>query len=156
MGGRAEHKKLTALAVIVYEHYDALNYDLMTRTKWTLEDLGFGLSFRSLLSFVTYLPHDSALYRAMNPEKAEEVLWQNTALLPQLVASVVDELRMLQFVYTQAHTKKNIRNKRPKPIPRPGVEDKDTKTIKGDVFESVEAFEKKWKEVTANGKHRSR
>ncbi len=94
-----------------------------------IRDVGSdALTWADLRSFVKYLGPDSAVARELYPDAAP---WQ----LPQLLlADVVDSLRILIW----QKTKDGHRNmRRPKPIPRPGVE---TESVMGtDVMSLDEA-----------------
>lgn len=104
------------------EHGGALEYDLMTRTRYTLDDLGGGLGTRQLLAFVTHLPPDSALSRELRGDTAEERSWQEAARLPMLVADIADTAHALVWEVAQAHSRRDLRDRVPEPIARPGVE----------------------------------
>ena len=62
----------------------------------------------ALISFVRFLPPDSALNRGMNP-KDEFAVWYTTYKTNQILADLVD-------LYIRAHTKKG---RQPKEYPRP-------------------------------------
>ena len=70
--GRGGPGGIVALAGLAEDHAGALDYDLMTLTRWTLDDLGGELGWERLLHFVQNLPPTSALARAMHPDMAEE------------------------------------------------------------------------------------
>ena len=110
------------------EHGEALEYDLMTSTRFTLDDLGGALSERALLSFVRCAPPRSLLARDVGGDQ-QAYAWAQPELLPTLVASVIDELRNLQWTVAQVNSRRKLR--RPKPIKRPGVKD-DTERIGAD------------------------
>lgn len=99
----------------------------MTRTAYTLDDLGEGLSEVALLNFCQHLPATSELFKELYPEEAKDADWQNNAILPQLVATLIDELRVFQWMFAQSKSKRNIKNKFPEPIKRPGITDKTKK-----------------------------
>ena len=71
-----------------------------------------------LAELVAWLPRDCALSRSIRGE--EESFWGAQEML---LASVVDELRYLQYVTMRLKGVKDT--KPPKPIPRPGVMDED-------------------------------
>jgi hypothetical protein len=88
---------------------------------------GSGLSWRKLLVLIGHLPPESTLNTAIrNSMPAEEVLanfgdpekapWSP---LESLVASLIDEVRQLAWMYASSHSDATI--KRPEPLPRPGV-----------------------------------
>ena len=82
----------------------------MTRTGRTLtEYLNMGAAGRvALISFIKFLPPDSALNRDMNP-KDEFGPWYTTAQTNRILADLFD-------VFVAAHSKKGHN---PKPYPRP-------------------------------------
>lgn len=74
-----------------------------------------------------HLPQDAAVWRALDPDR----VW---GLTEQLLATVVDEVRIMQWMYELAHHRKGPRPKPPQRIPRPGItqpEDEDTTTYGG-------------------------
>lgn len=82
----------------------------MTRTGRTLEEfMTMGAAGKvALISFINYLPIDSALRQAENP-KDEFGAWYTTAKTNAMLADLLD-------VIVAAHTKKGHK---PKPYPRP-------------------------------------
>ena len=82
--------------MVLLDHGGALDYDLMTRTAYTLEDVGGRLRMRSLSHFLQYLPPDSATMRELNPEDAEKVAWSMGRVDSQILAAIVDEVRALR------------------------------------------------------------
>ena len=89
----------------------------MTRTRYLLSDIGRALPESALLSFVTYLPPDSALKQELN----EDNTWLTCVHTDMLLAAIYDQLAAFQYTYLRANGGKP---KRPKPLPRPGVKDK--------------------------------
>lgn len=106
------------------EHYGAINYDLMTRTRYTLDDVGGVLSWDSLHSFITHLRSDSALAR----ELGKATGWEDTIKTNALLADLYDLLQAvnanLQSIATHGKKKQKIR-----PYPRPGKDDNNTRKI---------------------------
>lgn len=88
----------------------------MTRTRYLLSDIGRALPESALLSFVLYLPPDSALKTEIEPGNN----WLSGQRTDMLLATVCDLLSMFQYTYLKANGGKP---KKPKPIPRPGVKD---------------------------------
>ncbi len=82
----------------------------MTRTGRTLDELmSIGAAGKvALLSFIKYLPPDSALNQAMNP-KDEYGAWYTTAKTNGILADLFD-------VFVAANTKKG---RKPQTYPRP-------------------------------------
>ena len=87
----------------------------MTRTGRTLDEyMDLGAAGRvALLSFIQYLPPDSALYRELNPDD-EKGLWFTTLKTNAILADLYD-------AYARVHTKKGHTAK---PYPRPMEKEK--------------------------------
>jgi len=102
--------------VIVALHGGALQYDLMTKTRYLLSDLGGALTSSALLSFVRYLPPDSALKQEMNPDNE----WMSGIHNDMLLAAIYDQISAFQYQWMRANGGKP---KKPKPMPRPGIKD---------------------------------
>lgn len=108
-------------------HEGAVEFDLMTMTRFTLDDLGGALSLRALRSFVSHLGPGSATWRSANPgeENARMATWAcGTDGLKHLVADVVDAVNMLSYQVAAGFVGlggKRMKGSPPKPIPRPGV-----------------------------------
>ncbi|WP_139244576.1 DUF5361 domain-containing protein [Arthrobacter woluwensis] len=92
-----------------------------------------GFHLWEVADFAEHLPDDSATKRALG---------QGWTLLEQLTALIADRLAVLAWQKT-ADGQKGKRP--PKPIPRPGFEDKTTTTFKGKPM-SLEQAEK-WKQA---------
>jgi hypothetical protein len=87
------------------------------------------LTWRKLLVLLEHLPPESALNTSMRNDAPEHELaiigagadptrakW---SALESMLAAVLDEIRMSNWAYAQAHSEKKI--KRPEPVPRPGI-----------------------------------
>lgn len=70
-GGR-ERGGITGLARLIEEHGPALDYDLLTLTRYNLSDVGGALPWAALRHFVDHLPRTSALSRDLVPLSDEE------------------------------------------------------------------------------------
>ena len=107
------------LVGLVNEHPRALNHDLMRvgHRLRDLEDVRSGLTLGDLLDLVRYADPASAVYRALNPE------WE-WDLTNQLLAFLIDHQQM------QAWGEGGRKGPKPKPIPRPGVSEKEEKRYK--------------------------
>lgn len=107
------------LVGLVNEHPRALNYDLMRvgHRLRDLDDSGSGLTLGDLLDLVSYADPSMALYRVLNPE------WE-WDLTNQLLAFLIDHHQM------QAWAEGGKKGPKPKPIPRPGVSEKEEKRYK--------------------------
>ena len=117
-GERSHTGGIAGLAEVMEEHGKALNYDLMTRTRWTLADVGRDMPWSALAAFVEYLPPDSALSRSIGTDAT----WTRDQML---MAQICDYLAEANWMFVCKGIKKSKWPKRPKPIPRPGVSDED-------------------------------
>ncbi len=61
MDKRREPGGIIAAATILVDHRGALEYELLTRTRYTLDDIGGRLTWPALYSFISYLPPGNAL-----------------------------------------------------------------------------------------------
>ena len=133
-GGIAE------LARIIEEHGPALDYDLLTRTRYDLRDVGGALSWGALRHFVQYLPRDSALSRELMPPTDAE-RWTNGEATASLLADLFDLVAMLRSeVLAKGSGKKP---KHPRPYPRPGTKPKNTRHV-GSKPIPIAKFEEWW------------
>lgn len=110
-----------SLLALIEEHSEAVEYELIThglRLRWLGSE---GFNWRDLLVIVRHSPESSALFRAIHG--AESSAWD---LKAHLLANMADTLNLLWWAKTEDATRKK---NRPKPIPRPGVEDDSTKQI---------------------------
>lgn len=92
----------------------------MTMTSYQLADLGGRLKSRSLLHFCRMLPVSSRTRRAESAKAAEEGMWEDLGMMPGLTATVIDELRYVEYLLKQARSTHRL--PLPVPIERPGVE----------------------------------
>lgn len=119
------------LVELIREHPRALNHDLL-RIGHRLRDLyrpGARLTLGDLLDFVAYADPSMAIYRALN----KDYEWD---LTNQLLAFMIDHQQ------GQAWAEGGKRGPRPKPIPRPGVTEKDEKkyrTVKRSTRAEIDA-----------------
>lgn len=101
---------ILSLVQTINEYDRALEYDLMTRTGRTLSeyiDMG-AAGMVALLSFINYLPMDSQLRQAMDPQD-EVGEWSTTKKTNMILADLFD-------VFVSANTKKGHKAKQ---YPRP-------------------------------------
>jgi hypothetical protein len=56
------------------------------------------------------------------PSDADAQRWSKTEML---LATLIDEIRVLRWVYVSAHSKEGARPMAPAPVPRPGVGKKE-------------------------------
>lgn len=88
---------------------------------------GSGLTWRKLLALINNLPPESVLNTAIRNSVPEETALANSgdpvkapwSPLENLVASLIDEVRQLSWMYASSHSDATI--KRPEPIRRPGL-----------------------------------
>ena len=101
---------ILSLVQTIEDHDRALEYDLMTRTGRTLSEyMEMGAAGKvALLSFINYLPPDSELRKAMDPQN-EFGEWNTTMKTNVILADLVD-------VFVKANTKKG---RKAKTYPRP-------------------------------------
>lgn len=115
MGGRVSEGRrfrggILSLVQTIDEYDRPLEYDLMTRTGRTLSeyiDMG-AAGMVALLSFINYLPMDSQIRQAMDPQD-EVGEWSTTKKTNMILADLFD-------VFVSANTKKGHKAKQ---YPRP-------------------------------------
>ncbi|MCM1090546.1 MAG: hypothetical protein NC092_00895 [Butyrivibrio sp.] len=100
---------ILSLAGFVHEHQGAIEYDLLTKTGYTLNDVGRTLPWSALQSFITHKSPDSALCRELAPELAD---WCSIAKTNALLADIYD---MLAIFNTNVKT---LMTKRTYPRPK--------------------------------------
>ena len=107
---RRKRGGIVSLVRLIEKHDRALEYDLMTRTGRTLNEyMEMGAAGKvALISFIKFLPPDSALNRDINP-KDEFGPWYTTMQTNRILADLFD-------VFVMANTKKG---RQPKEYPRP-------------------------------------
>ena len=101
---------ILSLVQTINEYDRALEYDLMTRTGRTLSEyINMGAAgMVALLSFINYLPMDSQLRQAMDPQD-EVGEWSTVKKTNMILADLFD-------VFVQSKTKKG---RKAKEYPRP-------------------------------------
>ena len=128
------------------EHYEAIEYDLITRTAYTLDDVGGRLSWSALSSFIKNLDTGSALAKDLDKTTG----WENTLQANIILADIYDLLQvtnsLLVAIATQGKKRKKIT-----PYPRPGKDRNTRKLGKGAM--PLNALSK-WMEEMRNGKRR--
>lgn len=104
------------LAAFIIEHAGAVEYDLLTRTHLTLNDVPHVLDWWQLGCFVKYLPADSATKCECVPRA--DAAWEGSRRSPMLLADLYDMIQILDY-----HVLKGFgaKPRKPKPYPRPGV-----------------------------------
>ena len=92
----------------------------MTRTGYRLAQLGEELTWGTLGIFIKGLGPDSATYASMHPER---YAWDSGAMVPWILADLIDAVNFLRYEHALANTPKNAsKPKEPRPYPRPGAE----------------------------------
>ena len=115
---------IVGLAEFVEEHGEALNYDLITRTNYQLDDIGGALTWGSLHSFIKFLPGDSALARDLGKATGWETQTKTNAIL----ADIYDLLQTINANLV-AYATKGKQKRQIKPYPRPGRDEDNTRKI---------------------------
>lgn len=105
---------MIGLAKQIQEHRGAIEYDLLTKTGHSIDDIGRSLSWDALDSFLSNIGLDSALGRELHPEEAE---WCTTTKANKMLAEVIDLLAQINANLVAIGDKKPA--KKPKPYPRP-------------------------------------
>ena len=108
--GRRFRGGILSLVQTINDYDRALEYDLMTRTGRTLSEyINMGAAgMVALLSFINYLPMDSQLRQAMDPQD-EVGEWSTTKKTNIILADIFD-------VFVSANTRKGHKAKQ---YPRP-------------------------------------
>ena len=123
-GERCDFGGIISLAQFTEEHGEALNYDLLTRTHYQIDDLGGALSWSSLRSFIKYLGGDSALAQDLGKATG----WETTTKTNAILADIYDLLQVINanLVNMASSGKKKVKVK---PYPRPGRDEDNTRKI---------------------------
>jgi len=128
---------MISLAQFTEEHAGAVNFDLMTRTNYQLDDVGGALNWSSLYSFITHLKGDSALARDLGKSTG----WEDTQKTNEILADIFDILQVINFNIV-AYASNGKKKSKIKPYPRPGrEEDKDEKKLGKGALPASELFE---------------
>lgn len=106
---------MICLASYIQEHSEAINYDLLTKTGHELSDVGRGLSWSALDSFIRNSPPDGALMREIRPDLYQ---WTTPAKTNAILADIYDMLAAINSNLCAKGSGKKA--KKPKPYPRPG------------------------------------
>ena len=129
---------MTFLAEQLEVHGEAIEYDLLTKTRFALDDVGDALPWGALLSFLKHLPADSAYRR----ETVPGIEWADGRIVPVILADIYDGISAIRYAYARRNSRS--KPKTPKPYPRPGRESKETKRIGAGAI-PVRDFEKWWR-----------
>ena len=138
-GGRGHAGGIAELCQLIEAHGAAIDYDLMTLTRYQLCDLGGALSYGALRHFLQYLPRTSAFSREIQPPSEAE-LWAEGNATAALLADLIDAVNS---VGASLMAKGSGRKPRAvKPYPRPW-ETKGTQHIGKDPI-PVSEFDAWW------------
>ena len=88
----------------------------MTRTRFTLDDLGGELPEQALVAFAKHLPPESDTMATLAPDKCG---WSRTDML---LARICEGIETLLWVTASKGVRKSKQPPKPKRIQRPGVE----------------------------------
>lgn len=115
---------MISLARFTEEHGEAIDYDLITKTRYQLNDIGGALTWSSLNSFIKNLGGDSALARDLGKSTGWETALKTNAIL----ADIYDLLQIINanLVNMASGGKKKMKIK---PYPRPGQDDDNKRKI---------------------------
>lgn len=91
-----------------------MEYDLLTATGHQLSDIGVGLDWRAMRTFMAHLPIDSATGQEIYPEYAQ---WASRTKTNAILADIFDVLAQINANLVAIGSKKDA--KQPKPYPRP-------------------------------------
>lgn len=103
---------MTSLAMLLRNHAQAFEYDLMTMTGRTLSEYtSMGAAgMVALVSFMRYMPPESMTYREMHP-RDELGKWGTRSRTNAILADIYD-------AYAKVHSKNG---RKPRPYPRPNA-----------------------------------
>ena len=121
---RSDIGGIISLARFADEHREALEYDLLTRTRYQLDDVGGTLSWSALYSFIRHLTPDSALGRDLEKYTG----WETTVKTNTILADIYDLLQVINANLCGLGSKHPTR-KKIKPYPRPGKDDNNERKI---------------------------
>lgn len=131
-----------SLTKFIDEHGEALTYDLMTRTQYTIDDIGGALSWRSLYSFIKFLGTDSALARDLDKSTG----WETTIKTNAILADIYD---LLQVINANLVKVGGGKTKKINPYPRPGRDEDKKRKIGKDAVPVTDLRE--WIRRKTNG-----
>lgn len=107
----------------VARHYEAVEYDLLTKTGHQIDDIGGTLAWGAVASFLTQLSADSATVRDQNPDISR---WATVTQTNTILADIYDALTAINNNLVRlGHGKPE----KPKPYPRPGKKEKNSKHL---------------------------
>lgn len=103
-----------------------MNFDLLTRTGYEVEDIGGALSWGAFESFIKNIGPESALGRELGYATG----WNTQTKTNAILADIYDLLQVINRNIVASHSKKKVAAKF-KPYPRPGDKKDDKKVGKG-------------------------
>lgn len=118
--------KIAGLAKFAETHREAINFDLLTRTGYEIEDIGGALSWGAFESFIKQIGPNSALGRELGYATG----WETTTKTNAILADIYDLLQVINLNIIRTHSDKKTKKKF-KPYPRPGQDDKKRKIGRG-------------------------
>lgn len=80
--------------MLAVQYQEAIEYELMTKTRYMLSDVGAALPWPSFISFIKNLPPTSALHRAQD---FETWAFESGYILPYQMANLIDTLEALRY-----------------------------------------------------------
>lgn len=119
---RSDIGGIISLARFADEHREALEYDLLTRTRYQLDDVGGTLSWSALYSFIHNLSTDSALARDLGKSTG----WESQVKTNGILADIYDLLQVINNNLCGLGSKHPTR-KKIKPYPRPSRDGNNTR-----------------------------
>ncbi len=125
-GNRVEPGKTYGLATFAEKHREALNYDLLTRTGYEVNDIGGALSWGAFESFLKHVGPESAI----GQELGYATGWETRKKTNEILADIYDLLQVLNRNLVAANSKKKV-SETIKPYPRPGQDKDERKVGKG-------------------------
>lgn len=113
---------MTAVCDIYEQHAGAINFDLLTMTRYKSSDIPHLLTWADLRDFILYLPATSATFKETNPKHAD---WYSGVMTPNILADLYDAINYMISVIAAKNTKK--KPKVPRPYKRPWLKDDSKK-----------------------------
>ena len=146
-GGRGGNAGgIAGLVQLIDEHGAALEYDLLTMTRYQLRDVGGTLPWGALLHFVSHLPRTSALSQEIRPISEEE-RWARGDYTAAILADLFD---VVVSGFIAIGNRGSRRKPHAKPYPRPWMKPQTRHVGKGAI--PIKDFERWW---NSHGKQRN-
>ena len=124
---------------LIDEHGAALEYDLLTMTRYQLRDVGGALPWGALLHFVSHLPRTSALSQEVRP-LSEDERWARGDYTAAILADLFD---IVAHGFAAVMAKGTGRSpRRVKPYPRPWTKPRTRHVGRGAI--PIKDFERWW------------